>query len=140
MVGLGCGARSYTRSLHYGNEYAVGARAVEGILGAWVDRPDASFDVADWGHELDGEDQRRRWAILSLLSDEGLDARAWRARFGADPLDELPELAELVALELAAWDGATLRLRPAGVERSDVIGPWLCSARVSRLMTEAELR
>src|SRR5204863_8515685 len=32
MIGLGCGARSYTRSLHYSCEYAVASRAVAGIL------------------------------------------------------------------------------------------------------------
>ena len=32
MVGLGCGARSYTRSLHYSNEYAVNAGTTLNVL------------------------------------------------------------------------------------------------------------
>src|SRR5262249_2986370 len=32
MVGLGCGARSYTRGLHYSTEYAVRGRGVREIL------------------------------------------------------------------------------------------------------------
>jgi oxygen-independent coproporphyrinogen-3 oxidase len=40
MLGLGCGARSYTRGLHYASEYAVGARGVRGILADYVARPE----------------------------------------------------------------------------------------------------
>ncbi len=36
MVGLGCGARSYTRGLHYSSEYAVGASGVRAILRDYV--------------------------------------------------------------------------------------------------------
>jgi len=36
MVGLGCGARSYTRALHYSGEYAVGATGVREILAAYI--------------------------------------------------------------------------------------------------------
>ena len=73
MVGLGCGARSYTRALHYGSEYAVGGRGVRAILDDYAGRPDHAFDLADFGCRLDDDDRRRRYVIQSLLSGEGLD-------------------------------------------------------------------
>ena len=35
MVGLGCGARSYTRGLQYATEYAVGATGVRQVVEAY---------------------------------------------------------------------------------------------------------
>ena len=133
MVGLGCGARSYTASLHYATEYAVGARGVQSILADYIRRDDASFDVADYGIHLDEDERLRRRVILSLLSDEGLDAAA---------IDRFPQLAELTAAGLAEHrDGdGRLFLTAAGVERSDAIGPWLGSDHVRRLMAAYELR
>lgn len=37
MVGWGCGARSYTKQLHYASEYAVGAKGIQSILQAYLD-------------------------------------------------------------------------------------------------------
>jgi oxygen-independent coproporphyrinogen III oxidase len=95
MIGLGCGARSYASSVHYASEWAVGARGVRDILDRWVQRDDRAFGVADYGIVLDTDEQRRRWVILSLLSDEGLDLAAYRARFAGDALAHLPQLYEL---------------------------------------------
>ncbi|GAB3857675.1 hypothetical protein GCM10027610_094340 [Dactylosporangium cerinum] len=39
MVGLGCGARSYTSALHYSFDYAVSVRQVRGILDDYLARP-----------------------------------------------------------------------------------------------------
>jgi oxygen-independent coproporphyrinogen III oxidase len=133
MVGLGCGARSYTRALHYSTEYAVGAAGVREILADYVARPDEAFARADYGFRLDAGEQRRRYVIQSLLTGDGLDRTAYRVRFGGDPLDDLPQLAELASAGLARRDSRGLRLTDAGFERSDAIGPWLYSARVGRL-------
>ena len=132
MVGLGCGARSYTSALHYATEYAVGARGVRDIIDAYLRRPEEDFGVADYGFALDGGEQRRRHVTLSLLA-EGVDLAAYRRRFGSDALDDLPELGELLPLGLAAREGDRLALTPLGVERSDAIGPWLESAEVRSL-------
>ncbi|MGH9940047.1 MAG: STM4012 family radical SAM protein, partial [Blastocatellia bacterium] len=95
MVGLGCGARSYTRALHYSNEYAVGATGVREILAAYIAKTDDAFDFADYGFAPDSAEQRRRFVIQSLLQVEGLDFAAYRARFGSEAMDDLPELAGL---------------------------------------------
>lgn len=137
MVGLGCGARSYTRRLHYSTEYAVAAGGVREIIAAYAQKSDQELACADWGFELDLAEQRRRWLILSLLAD-GVSRAEWRARFG-DPLDD-SALAPLVAAGLAQDDGARIWLTDAGVERSDAIGPWLVTPAVRARMDAWELR
>ena len=140
MVGLGCGARSYTRGLHYSSEYAVGATGVRAILHDYIARPDATFDVANYGIALDLEEQRRRYLVQSVLQADGLPFDAYRDRFGTELLDDLPELRELARHGLATLADGRLRLTEAGLERSDAIGPWLYSAKVGRLMETYELR
>jgi oxygen-independent coproporphyrinogen-3 oxidase len=139
MVGLGCGARSYTRGLHYSTEWAVGARGVRDIIDRWVQRGEAEFAVADYGFRLDADEQRRRWLILSLLSDEGLDLAAYHAKYGAAVADHVPELAELAPHGLAEQRGNVLALTHAGLAHADAIGPWLYSADVRTRMAEYEL-
>jgi oxygen-independent coproporphyrinogen-3 oxidase len=134
MVGLGCGARSYTRAVHYSREYAVGAQGIRAILADYLGRPCEAFTVADYGFRLGPEDQRRRYVLQSLLQRNGLSRAAYRRRFGTDALDDLPELAELEQLGLAQGSAAGLCLTDAGLERSDTIGPWLYSARARQLM------
>lgn len=133
MIGLGCGARSYTRMLHYSREYAVGSRAVAGILADYLGRTAREFAMVDFGIELDINEQRRRWLILSLLPAAGLLRQDYAQRFGTDVLAHFPELLSLVECGLAMLDERLLRLTPAGLERSDAIGPWLYSQRVQRL-------
>jgi oxygen-independent coproporphyrinogen-3 oxidase len=135
MVGLGCGARSYTEGLHYSSEYAVGARAVRDIISHYCERDAASFETAGYGVHLDAEERKRRFAILSLLGG-GLAAGDYARKFGSALSADLPELAGLAAHGLAREEGGVLRLTPAGVERSDAIGPWLVSGKVRALMGE----
>jgi oxygen-independent coproporphyrinogen-3 oxidase len=139
MVGLGCGARSYTRGLHYSTEWAVGARGVRDIIDRWVLRTEADFAVADYGFILDASEQRRRWLLLSLLSDDGLDLAAYRAKFGASAGDHFPELDELSNQGFAEQLGDTFALTQAGLARADAIGPWLYSPDVRTRMAEYEL-
>jgi oxygen-independent coproporphyrinogen-3 oxidase len=134
MVGLGCGARSYTRSVHYSGRYAVRAAGVREILAEYVARPAENFAVADHGFRLDAGEQRRRYVLQSLLQAEGLSLPAYRRRFGTDALDDLPQLAELEPRGLARAEGDRLALTDAGLERSDAIGPWLYSPAVRALM------
>lgn len=138
MVGLGCGARSYTRTLHYSSEYAVKRDSVLSILEQYVQCERESFSSAGYGFQLDEEDQRRRYVIKSLLTGEGLSRSGYAGYFGADPVEEISELGELEAMQLVTITADRVRLTPAGLERSDVIGPFLYSQRVRRLMEEYE--
>lgn len=139
MVGLGVGARSYTSGLHYSSEFAVGPRAVRGIIDAYLARPEASFHAAHWGFRLGEPEQRRRFMLLSLLAD-GLDLELYRTRFRASALDDFPELARLVPVGLAREQDGRLLLTASGVERSDLVGPWLYSTEVDGLMKAWEAR
>lgn len=94
MVGLGCGARSYTAGLHYSFEYAVGTRPVRGIIDKYVRTVD--FGTARVGFALDDDERRRRHLIQSLLQASGLPRAEYRQRFGTDPAaDFATELANL---------------------------------------------
>ncbi|AVH71460.1 STM4012 family radical SAM protein [Nostoc sp. 'Lobaria pulmonaria (5183) cyanobiont'] len=140
MVGLGCGARSYTDTLHYSNEYAVGAKGISEILQAYIQTPDELFEYAHYGFQLDAEEQRRRYILLSLLSNEGLNLISYRQRFGSEVDTDFPEFSELLALNLAIKDEDILQLTEFGIERSDTIGAWLFSEKVQELMQGYELK
>lgn len=134
MVGVGCGARSYTRELHYSTEWAVGASGVREILRNYTSRPDRDFEVADFGFELDEGEQKRRFVLQSVLQSEGLDLTAYFKRFGSEVWDDLPQMRELERRDLARQNGDFLRLNDCGMEKSDVFGVWLASARVQNQM------
>ncbi|GGM09158.1 MULTISPECIES: STM4012 family radical SAM protein [Micromonospora] len=138
MVGLGCGARSYTTDLHYSFDYAVSVSQVRAVLDDYLSRPADDFRYAEIGYRLDAVEQRRRWLLQSLLRVQGVDAAAYRARFGATPVDDFPQLGELARRGWASADG--LRLTPAGLARSDAIGPWLTSHQVRHAMDGYALR
>jgi oxygen-independent coproporphyrinogen III oxidase len=133
-LGLGCGARSRTSRLHYSSEYAVGRAGVKEILAAYLSRPPASFGFAHFGVALSPQDRRRERVLLDLLHTAGLSRRGYRDTFGADALDDLPQLAALEQLGLARIDTARIRLTEAGLERADVIGPWLYAAEIATRM------
>lgn len=40
MIGLGCGARSYTSTLHHSFDYAVGMHEIRGIIDDYVTTAD----------------------------------------------------------------------------------------------------
>ncbi len=138
MVGLGCGARSYTRDLHYADGYAVSQRDVGALVREYIGRPAAEFALARHGFRLNAEEQRRRFVAIALLQHPGLPLLEFERRFDASPDDDFPLLAELESLDLAERTGDYLRLTPAGVERSDAIGPALYSTDVRTLMGEYE--
>lgn len=132
MVGLGCGARSYTTALHYSFDYAVGVSQVRAVLDDYLARPPEDFRYAEFGFRLDETEQRRRWLLKSLLRADGVDRAAYRARFGTSIAEDFPQLKMLVDRGWAIDDGC--RLTPAGLARSDAIGPWLTSAEVREAM------
>jgi oxygen-independent coproporphyrinogen III oxidase len=134
MVGIGCGARSYTSRLHYASDYGVSQRAISTIIDAYLARDEASFAYADHGVALDLDERRRRHVIQSLLIAPGLDRNQYHARFGSDCYDDLPQLRELETLRLAAEQDGLLSLTRDGMARADTIGPWLASASITGRM------
>ncbi|WP_229632161.1 STM4012 family radical SAM protein [Pseudoduganella violaceinigra] len=134
MVGMGTGARSYTRSLHYSTDYAVGRTGTMDIIKNYLAYDDEEFTQARHGFHLSADEQRRRFVIQSLLTEPGLDLQAYARRFGGECLDHLPGLLELPALGLAEQSGPILRLNDMGYAYADTIGPWLASDNVQALM------
>ncbi|HSU57323.1 MAG TPA: STM4012 family radical SAM protein [Candidatus Dormibacteraeota bacterium] len=134
MVGLGCGARSYTRSLQYSARYAVGAAGVRSITEEYNSRTAEELACADYGFQLDADEQHRRFVALTLLNQSGLPLDGYERKFGSNVFEDLPQLRELEPLRLAVQEGHQLRLTMAGLELSDSIGPWLYSERVNSLM------
>jgi oxygen-independent coproporphyrinogen-3 oxidase len=137
-VGLGCGARSYTRELHYSYDYAVSVSGVRAVLDAYLARTD--FGHAEVGFALDAQEQRRRWLVKTLLQAGGTSRAQWRARFGDDVLDAFPALGDLAQRGWAGMDLQRIWLTDEGLAHSDAIGPWLVSRTVRQRMEDFALR
>ena len=139
MVGLGAGARSYTRALHYSTEYAVGRPGVLNVIADYNRRSPGRFSEVDYGCELDLEEQKRRYLLKSLLRVDGLEFDAYCNFFGCGIFADFPELLELIDGELAFERDGCLRLTARGLELSDVVGPWLWSSIVREKMSRFAL-
>lgn len=138
MIGLGCGARSYTTDLHYSFDYAVGVPTVRAIIDDYTGTDD--YTRATVGVTLDEHEQKRRWLIKTLLRADGTDLTAYRARFGSDPRDDIPGLGLLTERGWTDTTGSRLQLTAPGLAHSDLIGPWLVSDTVRAGMAAADLR
>jgi len=133
MLGLGCGARSYTRELHYSSLYAVGSKGVGRILRRYTQTQD--FGLADYGYWLNEAEQRRRFALISLLSEEGLPDELYRARFGNGALEDFPVLHDLRSQGWVQGDSHWTLTRD-GLEQADSIGPQFFSSRVQEALLQ----
>ncbi|MGQ4267951.1 STM4012 family radical SAM protein [Nocardiopsis changdeensis] len=140
MVGLGCGARSYTTTAHYSFDYAVGIGQVRSIIADYIGRDAADFARAEVGFLLDDDERRRRHLLQSLLRTEGMAAADYTSRFGSHPREDFPDL--FAALDRRGWlaEGDDLLLTEEGLAHSDAVGPLFFSDRVNALMTEYEAR
>ncbi|GAA2448057.1 STM4012 family radical SAM protein [Streptomyces pulveraceus] len=140
MIGLGCGARSYTTRLHYSFDYAVEMRQVRAIIDGYAATED--FSRAQVGRYVDGDEARRRHLLQSVLQAGGLRLADYRERFGTSPADDFP--GELARFEERGWLDATagasglLRLSPEGLAHSDALGPELFSPGVRAAMAAYE--
>lgn len=137
MIGLGCGARSYARSLHYSDHYAVERAGVSAILRDYIAQPATAFAQARYGFALDAAEQQRRYLIQSLLTWPGLDLAAFARRFGTGAEHAFGELAELEQAGLAQRHGSCLALTELGMGHADAIGPWLYSRAVQERIRHA---
>jgi oxygen-independent coproporphyrinogen-3 oxidase len=130
MIGLGCGARSYTRRLHYATRFAVTQAGIQAIIGQWLTQSEDDFAWATHGIELNDDEQLRRYLILSLLQADGLDLKELGQLFPAADLAAMPELQLLAKRGWLLWNEQRLQLTDAGLQHSDSVGPLLYSRRV----------
>ncbi|WNI14113.1 STM4012 family radical SAM protein [Actinacidiphila sp. ITFR-21] len=141
MIGLGCGARSYTSALHYSFDYAVDMHRIRTIIDDYTATED--FTTARHGRPVDTDEARRRHLLQSLLQAAGLPVRDYRDRFGTDPHTDFP--AELADFARRGWldphpPPGLLRLSSEGLAHSDALGPALFSAPVRAAMAAYETR
>lgn len=139
MLGLGAGARSYTKFTHYSHDYAVGSKGVKSIIQAYNQSSKQDFGVVKYGIALNEEEQKRRFLIKSLCEGSGLCIAEYQQEFGINPLSEFPQLEELFDLQLVENDSLKILLNTEGKSLEDVIGPWLYSMSVKDAMATFEL-
>jgi oxygen-independent coproporphyrinogen-3 oxidase len=138
MVGLGAGARSYTRALHYSTPWRMVARNIRGVIDDYQQRMLAGDTAIRHGFFLDEDERRRRFVIQSLLFD-GLDTQAFARRFGVDVSEAFDEQWEALRSEgCVVRDGTWIRLTARGVRHADVVGQLFFSARVQQLIEAYE--
>lgn len=133
MVGLGCGARSYTSQVHYASRYAVDRRKTASIIADYVSAD--RHDTVDYGYVLSDDELRRRFVLKAMLHAEGLLLPAYTERFeGASVIADFPELGWLETCGLAERRGETFRLTAEGLALSDAIGDQFISEAVRERM------
>jgi oxygen-independent coproporphyrinogen-3 oxidase len=137
MIGLGCGARSYTRGLHYATQFAVSQAGIRAILASWIQQSDHELSLATHGIRLSSDEQRRRFLIMSLLQREGMQLVEYENIFQSSPFDDIRDLQELQHRGwLDASTPGTLKMTEAGLANSDIAGPLLYSPSVRRCLEE----
>jgi oxygen-independent coproporphyrinogen-3 oxidase len=139
MIGIGPGARSYTRTIHYCTDYGVGRARVKAIIEGYSRNNNTSFQHIDHGFLLNRDEQKRRYLLKSILHTQGLVSEEYTQYLNADVLSDFPQIRELIELGYIIQDGKRWRLTESGLELSDVIGPYFSSEKVNQLVNEYEL-
>jgi oxygen-independent coproporphyrinogen-3 oxidase len=138
MVGLGAGARSYTRCLHYSTPWRMVARNIRSVVEDYGTRMRVGDTSVSHGFVLDEDEQQRRWVIQSLLF-EGLDRGAFRAVHGIDPYACFqPQWQALQEERCVEVDEKRIRLTARGMRHADVVGQLFFSERVRHLIDTYE--
>lgn len=132
MLGLGVGARSYTKELHYSSEYAVGRKGVKEIVNEY--NVEKQFSNINFGAYLSLEEQKRRFIIKSLLEGQNLDFASYNSYFGTNVLEDFIQLKELYEMGLTKENSNFIELNSSGLQLSDVIGVWLYSDETKKMM------
>jgi oxygen-independent coproporphyrinogen-3 oxidase len=130
MVGLGAGARSYTRRLHYSTPWRMVARNIRSVVETYCDAMRRGDTAVSHGFELDADEQRRRFVIQTLLYD-GLDLVEFAAAFGVDACACFAgEWDALVAERCVNIGTERIALTARGIRHADVVGQLFFSDRV----------
>ncbi len=138
MVGLGAGARSYTRCLHYSTPWKMVARNIRGVVESYCRAMAAGPPEVNHGFVLDDDERRRRFVIQSLLYD-GLRWRDFSETCEADArVLFAPQWQALEEEGCVTVSEDAVRLSPRGVRHVDVVGQLFFSERVRQLMDTYE--
>jgi len=140
MTGIGAGARSYTKALHYSSEYAVVRGNIKSIIEKYIGKNEDDFRHVDYGISLTTEEQKRRFLIKSLLHNTGLNTEKYRQLYGTGVMDDYAQLQQLIDNDLAVLRDGILFLTSAGIDYSDAIGPWFYSEPIRDRIHNFELQ
>ncbi|MDX1962264.1 MAG: STM4012 family radical SAM protein [Pirellulales bacterium] len=130
MIGLGCGARSYTQEIHYATRFATTQAGIQTVLAEWIQQTPAEFALATHGIWLSREEQFRRYLILSLLPVEGVLLTELQNRFPDFDYRDLSGIKQLQERNWAVIQDQRLQLTPKGLQYSDQVAPLLYSNTV----------
>ncbi|SNR14414.1 STM4012 family radical SAM protein [Tenacibaculum jejuense] len=137
MIGVGAGARSYTKNLHYSTDYAVNRKEIKTIINDYIDTKD--FKSINYGVALNTEEQKRRFLIKSLTDGGDLNTKLYKDIFNVNPFNEFELLNELVERNwLTETHPEIYSLNQEGMCYEDVIGPALYSENSKQLMQNFE--
>ena len=136
MIGIGAGARSYTKNLHYSTNYAVTRKATKAIIHEYSLRED--FTTIEYGFYLNEAEQLSRFLVKSLIDGGKLFPAAFTQRFEKSVFD-LPIIQEFLQKNWLEEKEGYWQLSESGMEKEDFIGPMLFSENVKKLMKEFEL-
>lgn len=129
LVGLGAGARSYARGVHFRNTYTTlnGRKALQ----TYISNITSGRHSVESGVYLDADEQMRQYCIGHLAA---LDQVELRRLFGQSFEEKFPDLYEdMVRAELVGIEGSVLRLTEQGLLFRDLIGRQLFSPRAREL-------
>lgn len=141
MVGLGAGARSYTKNVHYSSEYAVVRGNIKNIINDYITKQSSDFEYVDYGIELPLEEQKIRFVIKSILHATGLNMNIYSDIYGNNVLLDFPQLNDLLDENLVSINQDNImQLTSNGVDFSDAIGPWLYSDDIKQRIQTFELK
>ncbi len=135
MIGLGTGARSYTKDIHYSSRYAVRRKPSIDIVEDYINQTD-NFYFAKFGFKLSLEEKKRRYLIKSFLRCSGLVRAEYNHFFSTDCVEDFHELNLLEKQGLATISDEKVKLTNLGIAYSDSIGPELISSKVKNLIKE----
>ncbi len=135
-LALGCGGRSYLGNLHFCTPYAVAQEMCGAILKDYIGTKD--YRTLTNGFLLSPEEQKRRYLIRQLLYGKGILRTDYRERFGGEPEQDFPALAEWAQEGYAVLGGESVSLSEEGIALSDYLGPKLISEDVRKRMQDLE--
>ena len=139
MVGLGCGARSYTRTPALLARLRGQPKGVKGIIADYLAR--SRDELRDRRPRLRTRPRRAAAPLPAPIAPERRRAGRGRAtpplRHRRRPTTS-PNLRTSRTSGLLAFDSGRWSPTPLGLERSDALGPWFFSPRVRTLMAEYE--
>lgn len=137
MLGLGAGARSYTRTVHYSSEYAVSRPGVTGIIESYSDRTPESFHWIRHGITVSDMERSKRYVLKSILNTKGLDENRYRQIFRDSPAEHHPEISTLLTSGLLEIRDNIIAPTSLGLEYSDAIPPLFYSDSIRQRMTNS---